>query len=163
MSTETRDAAELRLPPLDLFIGGEWREASSGARFACVNPADASRLGEVAEATVEDAAAAVEAARAAMNDKWSRLPASERGKLLWRLGDAILANADELAALESADTGKPIAEAKMIRCCCRRASSPWRFARATPSSTSPRARPRCRHCGWPNSRTRSASRPERGT
>ncbi|UCE03747.1 MAG: aldehyde dehydrogenase family protein [Candidatus Latescibacterota bacterium] len=114
MSTETRDAAELRLPPLDLFIGGEWREASSGARFACVNPADASPLGEVAEASVEDVAAAVEAARAAMNDKWSRLPASERGKLLWRLGDAILANADELAALESADTGKPIAEAKMI-------------------------------------------------
>ncbi|MFQ5600701.1 MAG: aldehyde dehydrogenase family protein [Candidatus Krumholzibacteriia bacterium] len=114
MSTEIRDAAELRLPPLDLYIGGEWRAASSGKRFATVNPADASVLGEVAEGDATDVAAAVEAAQAALDGPWGRMSASDRGQLLWRVGDLIVRHAAEIAALESADTGKPVGEARAI-------------------------------------------------
>jgi aldehyde dehydrogenase (NAD+) len=114
MSTQAREATALRLPPLDLYIGGEWRPARSGKRFACTNPANARPLGQVAAAGAEDADAAVQAAQAALDGAWGRLPASERGKLLWKLGDRILAAQEELAALESADVGKPISEARAI-------------------------------------------------
>ncbi len=114
MGTETRDAAGLRLPPLDLYIGGEWRAASSGARFKTLNPADGSLLGEIASAERSDVDAAVQAGQAAMDGAWGRMAASDRGKLLWKLGDRMMECADELAALESADTGKPISEARMF-------------------------------------------------
>ncbi len=112
MSTETGAAAKLRLPPLDLFIGGAWRPANSGRRFVTLNPASAKSLGEVAEGDAADMNAAVAAAREALAGKWGRLSASERGKLLWKLGDKILENLEDLAALESADTGKPIADTR---------------------------------------------------
>ncbi len=114
MSTEIRTAAPLRLPPLDLHIGGAWRPSGSGRRFATINPATGKPLCEVAEADVRDADAAVQAARAALGGAWGRMSANERGKLLWKLGDRILDNLEDLAALESADTGKPIAEARSI-------------------------------------------------
>ncbi|HZM17388.1 MAG TPA: aldehyde dehydrogenase family protein [Candidatus Krumholzibacteria bacterium] len=114
MSTETRTTAPLRLPPLDLHIGGAWRPAGSGRRFATINPASGKPLCEVAEADAKDVDAAVQAAREALAGKWGRMAASERGKLLWKLGDRILENLEDLAALESADTGKPIAEARLI-------------------------------------------------
>jgi acyl-CoA reductase-like NAD-dependent aldehyde dehydrogenase len=113
VSTETH-ASGLRLPPLDLCIGGDWRPATSGRRFQTLNPATAKVIGEVAEADTQDVDAAVRAAQEAMDGAWGRMSANERGKLLWKLGDAILENLDELAALESADTGKPITETRMI-------------------------------------------------
>lgn len=113
MSTETREAG-LRLPQLDLYIGGEWRAPASGERFACVNPAHASVLGEVAAADRDDIDAAVQAALGSLEGAWGHMAASDRGKLLWKLGDRMLECADELAALESADTGKPISEARMF-------------------------------------------------
>jgi acyl-CoA reductase-like NAD-dependent aldehyde dehydrogenase len=114
MSTQVAQTSGLRLPPLDLYIGGEWRAASSGKRFATVNPADGSVIAEIAEGGAADADAAVAAAKSGLDAKWGRMSAADRGKILWRIGDLMLQNADRLAALESADTGKPLAEAKMI-------------------------------------------------
>ena len=91
-----------------LFIGGEFVDAVEQATFEVLNPHDLSKLAEVAEARPADVDRAVAAAGAAF-PAWSRTAATERGRLLLRLADAIEANADELARLESMDTGHPIA------------------------------------------------------
>src|SRR5947209_18648137 len=85
-----------------LFIGGEW-VASAGRRTTEIrNPATGEVLARVPEADAADVDRAVVAARNAFRDpRWARMPAAERGRLLWRIGEAIRANADELAALES--------------------------------------------------------------
>jgi aldehyde dehydrogenase (NAD+) len=96
-----------------LFIGGEFVDGVEQATFEVLNPHDLSRLAEVAEARPADVDRAVDAAAAAF-DAWSRTPASERGRLLLRLADAIEANAAELARLETLDTGHPIAHSTML-------------------------------------------------
>ncbi|MGE5178434.1 MAG: aldehyde dehydrogenase family protein [Bacteroidota bacterium] len=97
-----------------LLIGGEWREAASGKRFPTVNPATAEPILDVAEADAPDIDLAVRAARAALDGPWGKMSASERGALLWKLSDLIQKNNDELARLETIDTGKPIAESSRI-------------------------------------------------
>ena len=90
-----------------LLIGGEWVEAASGRTFETVDPATGERLAEVAEGDREDVDRAVRAARRAFEDGlWPRLSPSERGRLVWKLGDLILEHAEELAQLESLDNGK---------------------------------------------------------
>jgi aldehyde dehydrogenase (NAD+) len=96
-----------------LFIGGEFVDGVEQATFEVLNPHDLSRLAEVAEAREADVDRAVDAAAAAFG-AWSRTPASERGRLLLRLADAIEANAAELARLETLDTGHPIAHSTML-------------------------------------------------
>ena len=96
-----------------LFIGGEFVDGVEQATFEVLNPHDLSRLAEVAEARPADVDRAVDAAAAAFG-AWSRTPASERGRLLLRLADAIEANAAELARLETLDTGHPIAHSTML-------------------------------------------------
>ncbi|HEV2207135.1 MAG TPA: aldehyde dehydrogenase family protein [Verrucomicrobiae bacterium] len=96
------------------LIGGRWLEAESGKTFNVLNPADGSKLAEVPDSEREDIARAVEAARKAFDTgPWTRLTPSERGKLLWKIGELILAHADELAELESLDNGKPRAVARV--------------------------------------------------
>jgi aldehyde dehydrogenase (NAD+) len=97
-----------------LLIGGEWREAASGKRFPTINPATADPLLDVAEGDGPDIDLAVRAARAALEGPWGKMSASERGALLWKLSDLIQKNNDELARLETLDTGKPIAESSRI-------------------------------------------------
>jgi aldehyde dehydrogenase (NAD+) len=96
-----------------LFIGGEFVDGVEQATFEVLNPHDLSRLAEVAEARPADVDRAVDAAAAAFG-AWSRTPASERGRLLLRLADAIEANAADLARLETLDTGHPIAHSTML-------------------------------------------------
>ncbi len=93
-----------------MFVGGKWVESRSGKTFSTVNPATGKVICEVAEGDAADIDAAVTAARAAMNGPWGRMNASGRGRLLNELADAIEANVEELAALESLDNGKPIME-----------------------------------------------------
>ena len=113
MTATTRTAVE-RLAPDRLFIGGEWVDARSGARLATYHPATGELVAEVAEAREEDVDAAVAAARAAFDaGPWPRLDAADRAELLWKLADAIAADADRLARLEVLDTGKPIREAQI--------------------------------------------------
>ncbi|MET7331127.1 aldehyde dehydrogenase family protein [Nonomuraea sp. NPDC005650] len=98
--------------PRQLFIDGRWVDAASGRTFATPNPATGRPLAHVAEADAEDVERAVRAARRAFDGPWSRLTPSERGRLIWKIGDLILEHAEELAQLESLDNGKPLAVAR---------------------------------------------------
>ena len=98
--------------PRQLFINGQWADAASGKTFETPNPATGATLANVAEGDAEDIDRAVQAARKAFDDgPWSRMTPSERGRIIWRIGDLILEHAEELAQLESLDNGKPYAVA----------------------------------------------------
>ncbi|WP_018681033.1 aldehyde dehydrogenase family protein [Actinokineospora enzanensis] len=92
----------------DLFIDGRFVPAATGRTFTTIDPSTGDPIADVAHAGPHDVAAAVSAARAALDGPWSRMPAAERGRLITRLADLVEANADELAELESLDGGKPI-------------------------------------------------------
>src|ERR1700733_8310499 len=95
-----------------LLIDNRWIASESGKTFATINPSTGE---QVAEADAADVEKAVKAARAAFeHGPWRKTLASERGRLLHRLADLIERNADELAALESLDNGKPVAVAKAV-------------------------------------------------
>jgi len=99
--------------PRQLFINGQWADAASGKTFATPNPATGETLAHIAEGDAEDIDRAVRAARKAFEDgPWSRMTASERGRIIWRIGDLILEHTDELAQLESLDNGKPFGVAQ---------------------------------------------------
>jgi phenylacetaldehyde dehydrogenase len=99
--------------PRQLFINGQWADAASGKTFATPNPATGETLARVAEGDAKDIDRAVRAARRAFEEgPWSRMTASERGRIIWRIGDLILEHTDELAQLESLDNGKPFAVAQ---------------------------------------------------
>ena len=97
-----------------LLIGGQWVEAATGETFPTLNPATEETLAEVARGGAEDIDRAVRAARLAFDDDspWRRMSASDRGKVVWRIGDLIEEHADELALLESLDNGKPVSVAR---------------------------------------------------
>jgi betaine-aldehyde dehydrogenase len=97
-----------------LFIDGKWVDAESGKTFTTPNPATGQTLAEVAEADKADIDKAVEAARRAYEGKWSRMSARDRGRLLYKLAQLIEQNSKELAALETADNGKPIRESQYV-------------------------------------------------
>lgn len=99
-STETR-----------LFIAGEFVDASDGATFDSLNPATGSLLASVAHASREDVDRAVEVARAAQS-AWGDAPLSDRARVLRRTAELIEENAEELAVLESTDSGKPISDCR---------------------------------------------------
>jgi phenylacetaldehyde dehydrogenase len=106
-------AAWLAKPKQNL-IAGKWVPAASGRTFEVFNPANDSVIAHAAEGEGEDINRAVAAARRAFDSSsWRRMTPSERGKLIWRIGDLILAHADELAELESIDNGKPRAIARV--------------------------------------------------
>jgi len=96
-----------------MWIGGQWLPAASGATRKIVNPFDGSPIVEVAEGDRADAQAAIAAARKAFDQSdWSRWPGSSRGALLRRLGDLVEHHAEELARLETLNTGKTLAESR---------------------------------------------------
>ena len=106
--------------PTQLLIGGKFQDALSGKTFPTINPATEEVLAEVAEADAPDIDAAVNAARAAFDQKnWRNMAARDRSKLLWKLGDLIMQYADELALIETMDNGKPIFESRNV-------DIPWR-------------------------------------
>ncbi|MEV4570965.1 aldehyde dehydrogenase family protein [Nonomuraea sp. NPDC049419] len=98
--------------PRQLFIDGRWVDAASGKTFTTPDPATGETLARIAEADAEDVERAVKAARRAFEGPWSRLTPSERGRMIWRIGDLILEHLEELAQLESLDNGKPLAVAR---------------------------------------------------
>jgi phenylacetaldehyde dehydrogenase len=99
--------------PRQMFINGQWTDAASGKTFDTPNPATGETLARVAEGDAEDIDRAVRAARKAFDDgPWTRMTPSERGRIIWRIGDLILEHADEFAQLESLDNGKPFAVAR---------------------------------------------------
>jgi phenylacetaldehyde dehydrogenase len=99
--------------PRQLFIDGRWAAAASGKTFETPNPATGETLAHVAEGEAEDINRAVKAARRAFeNGPWSTMTTSERGRIIWRIGDLILEHLEELAQLESLDNGKPFVVAR---------------------------------------------------
>ncbi len=96
-----------------LFIGGEFVDSAERGRIEVLNPHDNSTLAEVAEARPADIDKAVAAATDAF-PAWRDTAAADRGRLLLRLADAIEANFEELAQIESLDTGHPIRDTRML-------------------------------------------------
>ena len=96
-----------------LFINGHFVDAEDGDTLATHNPHDNSVIAHVAMAGRADVDKAVRAAQAAF-PAWSRMAAADRGRILLRLADLIEANADELATLESLDTGHPIRDTRNL-------------------------------------------------
>jgi betaine-aldehyde dehydrogenase len=113
MSLSNIEAAAGLTTPIrhQLFINGRFVDAESGETLPTLNPHDNSVIAHVAMAGPADIDKAVAAASAAF-PAWSRMPAMERGRLLLKLADAIEANADQLAILESLDTGHPLRDTR---------------------------------------------------
>ncbi len=101
-------ASSTTIPQHDLLIHGERVPARSGRYFETLNPATEQPVARVAEAGSEDIDAAVRSSRAAFEGEWSKLRAAERGQLLMKLAELIRRDTDELVALESLDSGKPV-------------------------------------------------------
>jgi acyl-CoA reductase-like NAD-dependent aldehyde dehydrogenase len=95
------------------FIGGEFVDAASGQTFDCVSPVGGALLARIAACASPDIDLAVASARAAFEDgRWSHQPPKARKRVLVRLAELIVKNANELALLETLDMGKPIANAR---------------------------------------------------
>ncbi|MFA9444918.1 aldehyde dehydrogenase family protein [Egicoccus sp. AB-alg6-2] len=98
----------------DLYIDGAWRPPLAGGTRDVVDPFDGRVVRTVAEGDADDARLAIAAARRAFDDgDWPWLPGVERGRCLDRLAAAITADREHLAALETQDTGKTLAESRM--------------------------------------------------
>lgn len=94
------------------FIGNKWVSALSGQSLPVVDPSDGQLFAEIARSGAADIDAAVHAARAAYEGAWGAMPPAQRSRLLLRLSSALLAQQDELARIESRDTGKPLKQAR---------------------------------------------------
>src|SRR5580700_5085232 len=106
--------AEFLSRPRKMFINNQWVESASGKTFPVYNPATGEVLAQVAEGDREDINRAVKAARKAFEDgPWSKMTSSERGRLIWKLGDLLEQHLEEFAQLESLDNGKPLAVARV--------------------------------------------------
>lgn len=97
-----------------LFINGKFVAPSSKKYFDSINPSTEKKIASVAEANTADVNSAVKAARNAYDKTWSKMPAAERGKYLYRIARILQEKARELAVIESMDGGKPIRESRDI-------------------------------------------------
>jgi succinate-semialdehyde dehydrogenase/glutarate-semialdehyde dehydrogenase len=109
--TDQRETAVLAAVPTGLLIGGRWRASSSGATFAVEDPATGQTLLHVADATPDDGEAALSAAVSAQTS-WAATAPRERGEILRRAYEAIIAQVDELALLMTLEMGKSVAESR---------------------------------------------------
>lgn len=107
-------AKEFISSPKQMLIDGQWVSAASGKTFPVYNPATGEEITQVAEGDKEDIERAVSAARNSFEKGvWRNLTPSERGSIVWKIGDLIAENAEEFAELESIDNGKPKAVASV--------------------------------------------------
>src|SRR4051794_13156640 len=106
-----RERAVLDAVPTGVFVGGEWRESGSGATLTVEDPATQQPLLDVADATPDDAVAALDACGGAQ-EEWAATPPRERGEVLRRAFALMNERADDLALLMTLEMGKPLAEAK---------------------------------------------------
>jgi succinate-semialdehyde dehydrogenase/glutarate-semialdehyde dehydrogenase len=111
MSTAVDERTVVDAVDTRLYVAGRWRESSSGRTLAVEDPSTGETLREVADATVEDAGAALDAA-VAVQSEWAATPPRERGEILRRAYEAITARRDELAVLMTLEMGKPVAESR---------------------------------------------------
>jgi aldehyde dehydrogenase (NAD+) len=114
MATITeKKVAHPKIKETSCFIGGKWLPSASGKTFETIHPATEEVICEVAEGDAEDVDLAVDAAREAFdNGPWSKMDARDRGALIYKLADLIEEDAENLAAIETLDNGKPISDAR---------------------------------------------------
>jgi aldehyde dehydrogenase (NAD+) len=94
------------------FIGNAWVPSSVNGTLPVIDPASGEIFAELARGGAAEIDAAVRAARSAFEGEWGRLAPAERGRMLYRLGQLILRDAERLAAIESRDVGKPLAQSR---------------------------------------------------
>src|SRR5919204_490468 len=111
MSIATREQEVVGAVEKRLYIGGEWRDASGGETFEVEDPSTEEVLCEIADASPDDAKAALDAAVEKQAD-WAGSSPSERGEILWRAFEALNERADELALLMTLEMGKTVGESK---------------------------------------------------
>ena len=111
MSNSEQEKQVLDRAPHQLLIGGEWRDASGGATLPVEDPSTGESLCEIADATPEDAQAAIDAAAEAQ-PAWAATAPNERSEILYRAFEALTAQADDLALLMTLEMGKAVAESK---------------------------------------------------
>lgn len=95
-----------------LLIDGRWVDALEGETIDVIDPCNGTVFEKIARGRAADVDLAVAAARRAMDGAWGRMTATERGRILQRLGQLILDHGEELAELEARDTGKPMSVAR---------------------------------------------------
>jgi succinate-semialdehyde dehydrogenase / glutarate-semialdehyde dehydrogenase len=111
MAIATQEQTVVDKVAKQLYIGGEWRDASGGETLAVEDPATGETLCEIADGTPDDAKAALDAA-VAMQAEWAATPPNERSEILWRAFELLNERADELALLMTMEMGKTLAESK---------------------------------------------------
>src|SRR5437762_8909095 len=99
-------------PAAQHLIDGDWKSARDGGELSVVDPATREVFTSVARAAADDVADAVAAGRRAQ-PAWAAMNASDRGALLHRWADLVIANVEELAAVEARDVGKPLSGGRM--------------------------------------------------
>ena len=102
----------LNIDPSQCFIAGAWVNALSKQTLPLHNPSDGRVLCQIARGAQADIDAAVDAAQTALQGEWGRATAAERGRMLAKIGRAVLTHVDELAELEAMDVGKPLKQAR---------------------------------------------------
>ena len=113
MATATLEATRPEVRCTQLLIDGQFCDAADGATFGTFHPATEEKIADVARAGEKDVDRAVKAARRAFEEgEWRDMDARDRGRLLGRLAFPIEQHAEELAALETLDNGKPIRDAR---------------------------------------------------
>ncbi len=110
---ESKSSATIK-PRYELFINGKFEKPTSKKYFDTINPATEEKLSEVAEANATDVDKAVKAARTAYDKTWSKMPAKERAKYIYRIARMIQERAREFAVIETLDGGKPIRESRDV-------------------------------------------------
>ena len=109
--TDSRESELLASVPTGLLIGGEWRAATGGETVAVNDPATGEVIREIADATVDDGIAAMDAAADAF-PSWAATPARERAEILRRAFDLLQERKENIALLMTLEMGKPLAEAR---------------------------------------------------
>ena len=97
-----------------IFINGKFQESEGGNKFKSTNPANEQVIAEITESSNADVGKAVKAARRAYDKTWSKMPAKERGKYIFRIARLLQEKAREFAVIESLDGGKPIRESRDV-------------------------------------------------
>jgi succinate-semialdehyde dehydrogenase / glutarate-semialdehyde dehydrogenase len=111
MSIATQEQSVVDSVQKKLYIGGEWRDASGSATLEVIDPATEEPIAEVADASPEDAKAALDAAVAAQSE-WGATPPNDRAGILWKAFELMVERTDELGTLMTLEMGKPVAESK---------------------------------------------------
>jgi len=108
-------AVEAKVKPGQLFIDGKWVDAAGGKTYSTVNPATGDVITQVADGGEADVDTAVIAARRAFESgPWAQMAASDRARILWKMGDLVDKYNEDLGTLETLDNGKPIFESRYV-------------------------------------------------